>query len=632
MMEHSPRFPASHCRPSDPLRPWLASIWVLVFVYFVAGVFGRSLWKADEPYSFGIVWEMLKDHQWLIPHIAGQPFVEKPPLVYWIAAAFAEALPTLRPDESARLAVLLFAAIGVGALYAAAKRLHREAATWFGFVGSSEDMPSWPSGGTADLGPHAYATLGLLVMIGTLGFAEHIHKLTADIGQLAGAILGLCGMIYIGTSGVRNAEAHEARRSGIVGGAMLGTGTGIAFLSKGLLVPGLLSTTCALLLLLPDYRSRTARLGFAIAVAAVLPWLVIWPALFHSASPDLFREWLWGNNVGRFVGSTLLGGNHRTLANKLGSIVFAGLPTVLLLPLVVWRILRAAVGNNRGDAWKFARGSPGHAGLALFLVISVVVLATSASMRDIYVLPLLPAIVLLGLPALLLTPRSSSNASRRFPVIAFAALTAMVAIVWIELVTTGNLAGLPGLARLVGRTLPLPYRLAISWPAILVAVGTIVAWAYIVRRDVLRSPTVAWCAGFAMTWVITAALLLPWIDAARSYQGVFGEIAPQVSSFRRCVATLNMGESEVSMLEYVTGIEATREYLGHSGSGIRAEPNPAARDCDWLIALSNQRSGRVRPDSNQWRPVRTVSRPADRNERITLYRAAQSRDPHPTGP
>ena len=628
-MEHSAHFPAAQCRAADPLRPWLASIRVLVFVYLVAGVFGRSLWKADEPYSFGIVWEMLKDHQWLIPHIAGQPFVEKPPLVYWTAAAFAEALPTVRPDESARLAVLLFAAISAGALYAAARRLHQEAAAWFGSVRSGKANPSRHRD---DLGPHAYATLALLLMVGTLGFAEHIHKLTADIGQLAGAILGLCGMIYIGTSGAGNAGAHEARRAAIAGGAMLGTGTGIAFLSKGLLVPGLLATTCALLLLLPEYRSRTARLGFAVAVAAALPWLVIWPALFHAASPDLFGEWLWGNNVGRFVGSTLLGGNHRTLANKLGSILFAGLPAVLLLPWVVWRVSRAAVSANRGAAWKFPRSAPGHAGLALFLVISVVVLATSASMRDIYVLPLLPAIVLLGAPALLLTPRSWSNVSRRFAVIAFAALAAMVAMVWIGLVTTGNLAAIPRLARLVGRTLPLPYRLPISWPAILVAVGTIVVWAYVVRRDVLRSPIVAWCAGFAMMWVIAAALLLPWIDAARSYQGVFAEIAPEVASYRRCVATLNLGESEVSMLEYVTGIEATREYLGHSGTGIRAEPNPAARDCDWLIALSNPRSGKVRPDANQWRPVRTVSRPADRHERFTLYRAAQRRDPHQRGP
>ena len=82
---------------------------------------------------------------------------------------------------------------------------------------------------------------------------------------------------------------------------------------------------------------------------------------------------------------------------------------------------------------EFHRSAPGHTGLALFLVISVVVLATSASMRDIYVLPLLPAIVLLGLPALLLNPRPSSNVARRFAVIAFAAMAAMVATFWIGL-------------------------------------------------------------------------------------------------------------------------------------------------------------------------------------------------------
>ena len=138
---------------------------------------------------------------------------------------------------------------------------------------------------------------------------------------------------------------------------MLGTGTGIAFLSKGFWFPVSCRRPAPLLLLLPDYRSRAARVAFAIAVATALPWLVIWPALFHAASPGLFREWLWGNNVGRFVGSTLLGGNHRTLADKLGSIVATGLPTVLLLPWVVWRILRAA-SHHSDDAWNFTAAHP----------------------------------------------------------------------------------------------------------------------------------------------------------------------------------------------------------------------------------------------------------------------------------
>jgi hypothetical protein len=150
-----------------------------LLAWFVAGVFDRFPWKADEPYSFGIVWEMLEDHQWLIPQVADQPFVEKPPLVYWVAAAFAKAMPAVQPLESSRLAILFFAAIGVAAMYAAARRLHREMAAWTTFV----EATGGPHARNAiRLIPHAYATLALLLMVGTLGYAETIHKLVADIG------------------------------------------------------------------------------------------------------------------------------------------------------------------------------------------------------------------------------------------------------------------------------------------------------------------------------------------------------------------------------------------------------------------------------------------------------------------
>jgi 4-amino-4-deoxy-L-arabinose transferase-like glycosyltransferase len=165
-----------------------------------------------------------------------------------------------------------------------------------------------------------------------------------------------------------------------------------------------------------------------------------------------------------------------------------------------------------------------------------------------------------------------------------------------------------------------------------VVVGSIVAWAYVIRRDVLRSAMVAWSAGVAMTWVLTAALLLPWINAARTYEGVFGDIASQLTSSQRCVAALGLGESEIAMLEYMTGIEATRAYLGHSGSGSRANPNPAADGCDWLIALSNRRSDSVHPDEHRWSRVRTVSRLADEKERFTLYRSIERADEHQAQP
>src|SRR5664279_2008829 len=52
-----------------------AALAILMVGFFVAGVFGRFPWKADEPYSFGIVWKMLQTGDWLVPRVADQPFV-----------------------------------------------------------------------------------------------------------------------------------------------------------------------------------------------------------------------------------------------------------------------------------------------------------------------------------------------------------------------------------------------------------------------------------------------------------------------------------------------------------------------------------------------------------------------------
>ena len=599
-------------------RRWILAAWVGVAIFAVAGVFGRSLWKADEPYSFGIVWGMLQDHHWLVPYIAGQPFVEKPPLVYWVAAGFARAVPYWTPDESARLAVLVFGAVGLGALVVALRGLRREAVAWARFVArASSDR----FGSPFDADANAYATIGVLVAIGTVGFVEHVHKLTADIGQLAGATVGLCGLVRIATQVDHAAsDASAARRHAVTSGVLLGTGAGVAFLSKGLFVPGALLTTSILSLALPAFRTRIARLAFAAALIAALPWLLWWPAALYAAAPELFREWLWDNNVGRFVGFTLLGGNGRSLADKMASILLAGFPTTLLLAGAVACSLRCAAGMRWRVRWRIVERAPAHVTLMLYFAVTVTALACSASMRDVYILPLLPAMVMLGLPLVLL-PLPFSIAGRRVATALFAGAAVACVSLWLVLVARGTLAGVPGMKQIVGAMLPLSNPLPMRADAVAVAIVALAAWSIVVVRDPLRSAAVAWSAGFAATWSLAAVLLLPWIDAAHDYRAAFAQIAPQLAQSKTCVGSLNLGESELSMLEYVTGVEATRAFLGHSGSGAAGGRNPAVDACDWLVAMSNGRVHVSLPNQRRWRSVMTVGRSANRDERITLYQS-----------
>ncbi|TLY60174.1 MAG: hypothetical protein E6K51_00655, partial [Gammaproteobacteria bacterium] len=58
----------------------LAPLWV-------TGMFGRGLWTPDEPREADIAWRMSRQSDRTLPQLAGTPFLEKPPLSYWMSGA-----------------------------------------------------------------------------------------------------------------------------------------------------------------------------------------------------------------------------------------------------------------------------------------------------------------------------------------------------------------------------------------------------------------------------------------------------------------------------------------------------------------------------------------------------------------
>src|SRR5438105_3263588 len=63
---------------------------VIVAIFLFAGLIGHDPWKADEAYVFGMIQHLLDTGDWVVPMVAGEPFMEKPPLYYWVAAFFAK--------------------------------------------------------------------------------------------------------------------------------------------------------------------------------------------------------------------------------------------------------------------------------------------------------------------------------------------------------------------------------------------------------------------------------------------------------------------------------------------------------------------------------------------------------------
>ena len=95
----------------------IAWLGIALLSAWCVGMFGRGYWTPDEPREADIAWRMSWQADKAVPLLAGEPFCEKPPLTYWLAAVPIGLLGA--QAWSARLPNLLYAlitALGVGLL------------------------------------------------------------------------------------------------------------------------------------------------------------------------------------------------------------------------------------------------------------------------------------------------------------------------------------------------------------------------------------------------------------------------------------------------------------------------------------------------------------------------------------
>ncbi len=99
----------------------LCAITVLAATIFLFHLGSYGLWEPDEARYAEIAREMLASRDFILPHLNYVPYVEKPPLLYWLtAASFAIGGET---DFTARLAPAVAAIAGVIATYLFVARL-----------------------------------------------------------------------------------------------------------------------------------------------------------------------------------------------------------------------------------------------------------------------------------------------------------------------------------------------------------------------------------------------------------------------------------------------------------------------------------------------------------------------------
>ena len=530
----------------------------VVLAYCLPGLIGHQPWKPDEGYIFAGIFHMLQSGDWVVPHLAGEPFMEKPPLYHWIAAFTATlASPLLPLHDGARLASGVFIGIALWAT-ALASRL------------------AWGDG---------RGRIAVLIMVGTLGLLNTIPLMLPDLPLMAGFAVAMLGLV---------AHAFERKWAYLA----LGTGVGMGFLAKGLLAPGAIALVAITLpMCFAQWRDRRYARLLVLALLVALPWLIIWPALLYARDPVSFATWMWDNNIGRFLGFSV---------DTLGAASEQGFWTKTFPWFVFPWWIFIAVGLWKTRA-RILRDTGMQVGLAVALCLALV-LVIAGSARVIYALPLLPALAL-----------AATGVQKHVPIRLWhvlAALGAAIAVtiailtwfLWGSLAATGQVPDWQWIARQV----PLKFSLPFSPTAVTIAALLSAGWLAIVlnSRRIAQGPLLVWTASLAISWALPLLLLMPWIDAAKGYRGVYEAMARALPSSYSCIQSEQLGESERGILEYTQGIVT-----------VRKEVSPAA-NCPFLVRqLRNPDT--VPAPKGDWSLLWTGARPSSTNERFELY-ASQS--------
>ncbi|MGC3874615.1 ArnT family glycosyltransferase [Halomonas sp. GXIMD04776] len=308
----------------------------VIYLLISLAALGRPYIPIDETRYISVAWEMWQQHQFLVPHMNGTPYSDKPPLLFWLIHlgwtlfGVNDAWPKLISPLAALLAQLH--------LFRIARRL-----------GGSE-----------------YAWQASLVLAAMLLWITFSGVLMFDV-LLTACVLGAIAPLV-------SSDSLPARNQWLRAGVWLG----LALLAKG---PTALVAWGVILLSTPYWRGQVSLAwwrGACLALGLALLMLLVWALPAAWLGGEAFaRQLLWGQTADRLVQAM----DHA----RPWYWYLVWLP-VLLFPIWTWPPLWPRCGPNERRhrlVWCWALGT-----LGVFMLVSGKQLH--------YLMPLLPALALLG--------------------------------------------------------------------------------------------------------------------------------------------------------------------------------------------------------------------------------------------
>jgi 4-amino-4-deoxy-L-arabinose transferase-like glycosyltransferase len=325
-------------------RPLRSLLFLLVFsaIAFFAFLGARQVQNPDEPREAETARECRAGDWTVVPEFNGKPFLEHPPLFYWMAAGAMD-LCGGPSDFAAKAPAALFGVVAVLATWLAAETLLGAGGGWLAallLLGMPYVVLKFRTG-IGDTGLAAFTTLSL-----ALFFRSHARKswaLAAAAGLAAGLAFMCKGLLGFGIPAV-----------------VAGTYLGFRREWKALLHP-------------------RQWLAILVGCAVAAPWVL---ALHHEQGGEgLHRFFIWNH----FQRATSADADHAHPFWFYVCILWTALP---LTPLAVAAALHRPAADEPERDGRLA-------GLCWILPV-LAVLCIASGKRVVYLLPLLPGFAILG--------------------------------------------------------------------------------------------------------------------------------------------------------------------------------------------------------------------------------------------
>lgn len=347
--------------PTWPPSAWLQrypALWVAALgaILFLPGLGNHGLWNPDEPRYAQVAAEMLASGEFMVPHLNGELYNQKPPLHFWSIAAFG----SLRGGVDEVAARLPSALAGIGILvlvFLIGRRLFDDRTAWLAVLvfGSSARLLWQGRTGQIDMQLVFWVTLSMYLFVrGHLASDPRWYPwffVACGFGGLAKGPVGL--------------------------------------------LPPLLSIVAYLWVTGQRQEVKQLRIGRGLLIWIGIMCLWLLPAAL-TAGFDYLRYLVIDQNLGRYARPS---GHHRPFYYFLTVIPGDFFPWSFFLPTALilgWRRLRSSVETAaKGEFWL---GAPARRGFLLclcWMVVTVVFFSLSPGKRTVYVLTMYPGMSLL---------------------------------------------------------------------------------------------------------------------------------------------------------------------------------------------------------------------------------------------